>query len=228
MDNSTLEVRQPPWTYTLYCVAMLAEVCWAVSPLLRRSLALSTSEWLVLSIAPTLFIIGIRFHRSALLLMGVPASWLVVLPLAPRDGLGSEEVFAMAISLLAYCVVVVARGRNHLPEPHSARLVWTAQPEDASSIRPTMSLVWVVPCCVVVSIFAILVWPSLQTNLSQYPPGVSSRMQVVMIFLLGGLGLFLTHRIRRAQFGWLNRKTTALFGALAGLNAVLFIGWRLL
>ena len=226
MDDSTIE-NQRVAALALWLTAFLAELCWVVFPVMRRAATLSLTDWIFISVAPIAFVIGRHLRRLGILLLAVPFAWLAVLPFAPRDGLGFSEVFGMAVSLVAYLISVATLSRHRWLSHNSVEIIWTAKHEDRVGPPESRIVPWVIPGCLIVSVCAVLAWPSLQHDLSQYSAGVAARLQVAFIFVLGCFGGAFTFRLGRVRMGWTQRSATAFFGGLAMVSAVLFTLWRL-
>ena len=227
MDDQTLEVSHF-WRYGFWLAAIAAELCWVVFPLMRRPIALSALDGLILGVAPVAFLFGVKQHRLGVLLVGVPLAWVAILPLAPRDGLGSGEVLAMAISLLAYLALSIQMTHRNTPGASGTDVVWTKTEKKVSALSRSGAVEWVIPVGVMVGSLGILAWPKLQLDLTQYPPGTAARLNVAMIFLMGIVGLLFTLRKERVQNGWMHRGNTSVFLILAVLFAILFAMWRLI
>ena len=192
--------------------ALLGQVAWVIFPLLRRQGFQGVAEITLSAIAPLALCLGLARRSSGALLVGVPAGWLFVLPFAPRDQLGENEIILMAISLLAYVLCALYFLHRETVGVVTLSVDWTV---DQATPEAPLGLVGVIVSAAVLLSCVVVLWLPYASNMwSAYTPGAVSRFKVGMILSVTLLGIGCLQRANRLRQHFVVRHRT---GTLLGL-----------
>ncbi|MEE2787980.1 MAG: hypothetical protein VX589_11625 [Myxococcota bacterium] len=196
MEDSTLGLARRP-RIALFLSALFGQVAWGILPLARRVGINDLVDVALCGLAPIFFMIGVVSRRRDCLILGVPLSWIAVVPFAPRDQLGEGEVFTMAVSLVTYLLSVIAWSDSDRGSIRAHDIQWQVS---GSPGKGQPDLIGVVISGAVLSASLIILWmPVTAMPFVAYTPGATARLKVAMILGMTLFGLVCLHRAKRIR-----------------------------